>query len=54
MRIFALPEPLRNNVFQYLAQRPYAEVVALINTLAKLQEVPTAPLALVPKEGEGE
>lgn len=54
MKVLELPDPLRSALFQYLAQRPYAEVVALINGLAQLREVPKAPLAIVTKVEEGE
>jgi hypothetical protein len=44
MKTFLLPEQLGNAVLQYLAQRPYAEVAALIAGLSQLQEVPPAPV----------
>lgn len=51
MKLYALPENLRNSLIAYLVSRPYAEVangVRELEALAALPEVPSAKPDLAP------
>ena len=54
MKQYAVPEKLVNSILNYLGSKAYIEVAPLIGALGQIQEIPPAPLAVVPSENKGE
>jgi len=52
MKEYSFPEPLVNEILQYLGSKPYIEVAPIINKIGKILE----PGKLIPfkKSGESE